>query len=75
MKVNMLNHWFKYKVPIDKHAYHITHSFVNAGDQTLPFWRWLEYKYDVGQYHSWRENRNYLVFHNRNHYLMFLLKL
>jgi hypothetical protein len=75
MKVNMFNHWFKYKVPVSKHADHITNSLIRAGDQSYPFWEWLDYKYDVGQYYKVNESRNYLVFHNRNHYLMFLLKL
>ena len=77
MKVHLFNHWFKHKVPVDTHFEHIKDSFFKSGVDVphTHFWHWLDDRYDVGQYYSNREQRNYLVFHNEQHYLMFLLKL
>lgn len=74
MKVNLFNHWFKYKVPIDNHWSYIK---PKAREQKphRNLWQWLDEEYDVGQYYNWNEERNYMVFHNRAHYMMFLLKL
>ena len=79
MKVHIFNHWFKYKVPIDdiwESTLHdkVTNRPLGEGYDSN-FWRWLDDKYDVGQYYKHSEQRNYLVFHNEHHYLMFLLKL
>jgi hypothetical protein len=77
MKVTMFNHWFKHKVPIDDHFDQIQEAKFNHGGNIRysNFWNWLNNTYDVGQYYNWREERNYLVFHDKNHYLIFLLKL
>lgn len=77
MKVTLFNHWFKYKVPIDNHFEQITDAKFNDNGNVRysNFWRWLNDKYDVGQYYNWNEGRNYLVFHDEKHYLFFLLKL
>ena len=78
MKVHIFNHWFKFKVPIDKHWDGFLKDKIlerPPGTYYSNFWRWLDDEYDVGQYYNWREERNYLVFHDKNHYLMFLLKL
>lgn len=76
MKVNMFNHWFKYKVPVDKHI-DALRDVVLKGKlyHYLNFWAWINDTHDVGQYYNWRESRNYLVFHNEQHYITFLLKL
>ena len=79
IEVEMIFHWFKYKVPIDdiwKSTLHdkVTNRPLGEGYDSN-FWHWLNAKYDVGQYYNWKEERNYLVFHDKNHYLMFLLKL
>jgi hypothetical protein len=74
MKVNKFNHWFKYKVPIDNH-WSIIEKKILKEYKPGRLWPWLNEEYDVGQYYNWHEGRNYLVFHNKNHYLMFLLKL
>ena len=77
MKVTLFNHWFKHKVPLDDHFDCVKAAWLNdPGDiRYSNFWRWLNDKHDVGQYYSNRESRNYLVFYNEQHYLMFLLKL
>ena len=76
MKVNLFNHWFKYKVPVDDHIYAIRDRVMKDKQyHYLNFWAWANDVHDVGQYYNWSEHRNYLVFHNKNHYLMFLLKL
>jgi hypothetical protein len=74
MKVNLFNHWFKYKVPIETHWPRIEQRVLQEY-KPGHLWKWLNDKYDVGQYYKVSEGKNYLVFHNRNHYLMFLLKL
>jgi hypothetical protein len=74
MKVHLFNHWFKHKVPIDTHFEQIKEAYFKAKTHTK-VWHWLDDEHDVGQYYSNRERRNYMVFHNRQHYLMFLLKL
>ena len=74
MKVNLLNRWFKYKVPIDRH-WDIIKSSLMSEPKYLSLWDWLEDEFDVGQYYNFREEQNYLVFHNEQHYMMFLLKL
>ena len=74
MKVNLFNHWFKHKVPIEDHFERICDAITKDKDH-MRLWEWLDDKFDVGQYYKVSESRNYLVFHNRNHYLMFLLKL
>jgi hypothetical protein len=73
MKVNLFNHWFKYKVPADKHFDSIQSALIKSW--SFNPWEWLDAEHDVGQYYNWRESRNYLVFHNEKHYLTFLLKL
>ena len=79
MKVHLFNHWFKHKVPIDDHIEHIKDIWlrdqIRYSIRYSNLWRWLNDRYDVGQYYSNREKRAYLVFHNERHYLMFLLKL
>lgn len=78
MKVNLFNHWFKYKVPIDDHADQIIDIVANDDYYRIRskhIWAWLDEKHDVGQYFNYNENRNYMVFHDKNHYLTFLLKL
>ena len=74
MKVHLFNHWFKYKVPIDKHWERIESKIVDEFGYHHP-WEWLNDKYDVGQYFNVHEMKNYMVFHNKEHYMMFLLKL
>jgi hypothetical protein len=75
MKVHLFNHWFKHKIPIDAHIEQIKDSWLKDQIRYSNLWRWLNDKYDVGQYYNWKEGRNYLTFHNEQHYLMFLLKL
>lgn len=75
MKVTLFNHWFKHKVPIVDHIDRIKDVWFTDSIRYSNFWNWLNEKYDVGQYYDWKEDRNYLVFHNEKHYLMFLLKL
>jgi hypothetical protein len=75
MRVNLFNHWFKHKVPIEDHIDRIKDVWLTDRTRYSNFWPWLNDRYDVGQYYNWREERAYLVFHNRDHYLMFLLKL
>lgn len=77
MNVNLFNHWFKYKVPIDD-IWDSTlkdKAVAAQGNTHRNLWRWLDDEHDVGQYYNWDEQRNYLVFHNKDHYLMFLLKV
>ncbi len=74
MKVTLFNHWFKYKVPIDNHAEHISNRLLRD-NPPIRFWQWHDREFDVGQYYNWKEGQNYLVFHNEKHYTMFLLKL
>lgn len=74
MKVTLFNHWFKYKVPIDNHAEHISNRLLRD-NPPIRFWQWLDREFDVGQYYNWKEGQNYLVFHDEKHYTMFLLKL
>ena len=76
MKVNLFNHWFKYKVPVDDHLDRIRDRMLKSGYfRNLDFWSWANETHDVGQYYNWREQQNYMVFHNKEHYMMFLLKL
>ena len=77
MKVHLFNHWFKYKVPIHDIWDSVLHDKAVASQSSKyrGLWDWLDGEYDVGQYYSNRESRNYLVFHDKNHYLTFLLKL
>lgn len=76
MKVHLFNHWFKYKVPVDDHLDRIRDRMLNSGYfRYLDFWSWVNDVHDVGQYYNYREQRNYMVFHNKEHYMMFLLKL
>ncbi len=77
MKVNLFNHWFKFKVPIDKHQEQIADAWLaDPGDiRYSNLWRWLNVRFDVGQYYKASESRNYMCFNNEQHYLMFLLKL
>ena len=74
MKVHLFNHWFKHKVPVDTHFEQIKEAYFKANTH-IDVWYWLDDEYDIGQCYSNRERRNYLVFHNEQHYLMFLLKL
>ena len=76
MKVNIFNHWFKYKVPVDAHINSIKDAVLkDTSYHYLNFWAWLNETHDVGQYYNFNECRNYMVFHNEKHYLTFLLKL
>jgi hypothetical protein len=75
MKVTLFNHWFKHKVPIDTHIEQIKENWLSGRFRYSNVWTWLDDAYDVGQYYNWREEQNYLVFHDEQHYLMFLLKL
>jgi hypothetical protein len=77
MKVNLFNHWFKYKVPIAKHQDQISDAwFADPSDlRYSSLWRWLDVRFDVGQYYNWKEERNYMCFNDEKHYMMFLLKL
>jgi endonuclease III len=75
MKVNLFNHWFKYKVPVDTHIDRVKDAVLKDKQHYLRFWGWLNDVHDVGQYYKVSEGRNYMVFHNRAHYMMFLLKL
>lgn len=78
MKVNLFNHWFKYKVPIASIWESTLHDkAIDAGrsHKYKNLWQWLDDEFDVGQYYNWKEEQNYLVFHNEKHYMMFLLKL
>jgi hypothetical protein len=64
-------------VPIDAHIEQIKIAIFND-DYHIRYsnlWHWLDDKFDIGQYYSWKEQRNYLVFHDEKHYLIFLLKL
>lgn len=74
MKINLFNHWFKLKVPIENHIDQIQNNWW-TGSHHINLWGWLNDEYDVGQYYNWKEGKNYLVFHDEKHYLMFLLKL
>lgn len=76
MKVNLFNHWFKYKVPVDTHVDRIKDACLeDKRYHYLNFWKWLNEAHDIGQYYNRRECRNYMVFRNEQHYLTFLLKL
>jgi endonuclease III len=74
MKVHLFNHWFKYKVPVDTHHERIANR-LDSDNPPIRYWQWLDQEFDVGQYYNRKEGQNYLVFHNREHYLTFLLKL
>jgi hypothetical protein len=76
MKVNLFNHWFKHKVPIDNHIEEIQDAWYYDRERRYSsFWGWLDDKFDVGQYYNWKEGRNYLCFNDEQHYIVFLLKL
>ena len=72
MKVHLFNHWFKYKVPVDRHWPAIQDKVL--ADEYINVWDWLNDLYDVGQFFKVSENRNYMVFHNQKHYINCLLK-
>ena len=83
MKVHIFNHWFKFKVPVDKHSEAIVDSMQRAGhrwpDKSKTymrnhFWDYVNHM-GAGQYYNWREGRNYLCFNSEEEYLVFLLKL
>ena len=74
MKVHWFNHWFKYKVPINKHLEQIKQRLYTSRCYSN-LWLWLDDEHDVGQWYKWNEEQNYMVFHNKEHYMMFLLKL
>lgn len=74
MKVNIFNHWYKYKVPVDEHHERIAER-LDRDNPPIRYWAWLDREFDVGQYYNWEEKQNYLVFHDKHHYLLFLLKL
>lgn len=74
MKVRWFNHWFKYKIPVSQHFDQINNALMREGHFNN-LWEWLDKKYDVGQYYNFKEGRNYLVFRDQKHYLIFLLKL
>lgn len=76
MKVNLFNHWFKLKVPIENHIDLIQDAwYYDKERQYSSFWGWLNDKFDVGQYYNWKEGKNYLCFNDEKHYIIFLLKL
>ena len=73
MKVNLFNHWFKYKVPVEKHWDLLESKITNVLGYHHP-WKWLDEQFDVGQYYKVSEGRNYMVFHNKKHYINCLLR-
>jgi len=76
MKINLFNHWFKLKVPIENHIDQIQEAwYTDPRRRYSSLWFWLDDSFDVGQYYNWKESRNYLCFNDEKHYMMFLLKL
>mgnify|MGYP003346732462 FL=1 len=74
----MIFHWFKYKVPVDRHGSEIIIRMLSDGlvvTVRQNFWDYLKKEFGIKQYFNWRNCTNYMVFRNEQHYLTFLLKL
>ena len=74
----------KYLVPASEHSDAVVEHMMRQGmswvgmnryQMRYCFWSYLEIRYGVKQKYSWRQSKNFMVFRDHNHYLMFLLKL
>jgi hypothetical protein len=76
----MFFNWFKYKVPVEQHSEEVISRMMKDFEpgwlaHKSCFWGYLKQEFGVKQYFNWRNCTNYMVFDDKEHYMMFLLKL